>query len=159
MRWVRTAVTKHHSPSQSSVVQLNAPPWQTLEKIRRRGGKSDEGQNKKGDHWTMRHQITNNVTQLSPSGYNIWVSKQLREMKWLTACLLFARLSITADIIVPNWIVDDCIAETMEFESKYLRYFGTLLLGLLQKFSPNGNISQTVSIGHKLYFHQLLTNI
>ena len=33
---VRTAVTDYHSPSQSSEVQLNSPPWHTLEEVRRR---------------------------------------------------------------------------------------------------------------------------
>ena len=36
MYLVRTAVTEHHSPSQRSEVQLNTPPWHTLEKVRRR---------------------------------------------------------------------------------------------------------------------------
>lgn len=30
MHLVRTAVTEHHSPSQTSEVQLNTPPWHTL---------------------------------------------------------------------------------------------------------------------------------
>lgn len=51
---VRTAVTKRHSPSQGSEVQLNTPPWQTLEEEEGKVSSMRPKQRWEYD-WTVRH--------------------------------------------------------------------------------------------------------
>lgn len=86
------AATKHHSPSQGSEVQLNTPPWQTLEEEEGEWGKLYAGQN--SDENMTEQRDTEHPTCHTAKAIRLYlmgIKTTARKMRILTTCLLQAR--------------------------------------------------------------------